>query len=96
MNRRNRYDVPQGDPKQLVDISEAPCFRPHTTDLTLNVMNRVAERLDLNMDNDAIVEELYWVCCDLEDYPEDCGFGSSDAYSYIQLARRLFHIPAEK
>lgn len=67
----------------------------HTRDLVLNIMDRVARVLDLDTTNDAVCDALYDVCCDLEDYPEDCGFGSSDAYSYIQRARQDFHIPAE-
>lgn len=65
----------------------------YTTPLTLNVMYRVAERLSLDVSNDAVAEELYWVCADLEDWPEGEGFGSSDHYSYIRAAERVFHIP---
>lgn len=59
----------------------------NTNDLTLNVMANCARRLDLDLDNNTIADELYEICCVLEDYPEDCGFGSSDHYSYVEQAR---------
>lgn len=65
----------------------------NTTDLTLHVMANCAFRLDLDIENDRVADALYWVCCDLESWPEDCGFGSSDHFSYVQEARRAFHIP---
>lgn len=66
----------------------------HTTQLTLNVMATVARRLGLDIDDDDVSDKLYWICCDLESFPEDEGFGSSDHYGYIQQARREFDIPA--
>lgn len=68
----------------------------NTRDLVLNIMERVARVLDIDTTIDAACDALYDICCDLEDYPEDCGFGSSDAYGYIQHARRYFHMPAER
>ena len=66
----------------------------YTTPLTLNVMHTVAERLELNIGDDAVADELYWVCCSLEDWPEGEGFGSSDSYGFVREAERVFHIPA--
>ena len=68
----------------------------NTTDLVLNVMERVALALDLDLDNDDVANEIYYECSSLEDYPEDCGFGSSDAYSFIEGVRRVFNIPASR
>jgi len=65
-------------------------YHYNTTDLVLNVMARCARSLDLDLDDDKVADELYNICCDLEDYPEDCGFGSSDAYSYVKRARETF------
>lgn len=67
----------------------------HTTLLVLNVMATVARILKLDLHNDEVSNELYWVCCDLEDFPKDEGFGSSDHYGYIQDAKRVFHIVPE-
>lgn len=64
-----------------------------TTHLVLNVMANVARRLDLDIEDDDTADRLYSICCDLEDYPEDHGFGSSDHYGYVQAARREFDIP---
>jgi hypothetical protein len=67
----------------------------NTTPLVLHVMATVARVLDLDIDNGDVSNELYWICCDLEDFPEDEGFGSSDHYGYIQAAKKTFHIPAQ-
>ena len=64
----------------------------NTTQLTLNVMYRCAQALGLDIDDDTVADRLYDICCGLESYPEDCGFGSSDSYSYVQEARREFGI----
>ena len=62
----------------------------NTTHLTLNVMENCARQLDLDIDDDDVSRQLYWICCDLESWPEDCGFGSSDHYSYVEQARAEF------
>lgn len=67
----------------------------NTSDLVLNVMGGVARTLKLDINNDQVADELYWICCSLESFPEDEGFGSSDSYSYVQEARRVFHIVEE-
>ena len=67
----------------------------NTTYLTLNIMARVARLTTLDIHDDKVANELYWICCDLEDWPEDQGFGSSDSYSYMIEARRVFHIPEQ-
>ena len=67
----------------------------NTTDLTLHVMANCARSLGLDIDDDKVADTLYWICCDLESYPADCGFGSSDNYSYVQAARKEFHIPED-
>ena len=68
----------------------------NTTDLVLNIMARVARQLDLDIQDDRISDEMYWVCCSLEHWPQDQGFGSSDSYSQYMEARRVFHIPEPK
>jgi hypothetical protein len=65
----------------------------NTTDLVLNVMANCARHLGLDTQDDETADELYWICCDLESWPEECGFGSSDHYSYVERARRVFHVP---
>jgi len=67
----------------------------HTTDLVLNVMWRVANHLGLDLQDDAVANRLYWICCDLESFPEGEGFGSSDAYGYIKAAEREFGLVGE-
>jgi len=62
----------------------------NTTLLVLNVMANVARKLDLDVNNDDTANRLYDICCDLESFPEDEGFGSSDHYGYIQAAKREF------
>ena len=64
------------------------------SDLTLNVMWRCARAINADLNDDKISEILYWICCDLDDYPEDQGFGSSDSTPYILDTERIFHIPA--
>jgi hypothetical protein len=64
----------------------------HTTHLTLNVMSHCARRLDLDINDDEVANKLYWICCDLEEFPSDEGFGSSDHYSYVRQARREFGV----
>ena len=61
-----------------------------TTQLTLSVMAIVARHLNLDLHNDTVSEKLYWICCDLEDWPADEGFGSSDHYTYIKRAEEEF------
>lgn len=62
----------------------------NTTHLVLNVMENVARHLDLDIHRNETASKLYDICCDLEDFPEDEGFGSSDHYGYIQQAKREF------
>jgi len=64
----------------------------HTTQLTLNIMHRCAERLGLDIHDDEVADQLYWICCDLESWPEGEGFGSSDSYGYIKSAAEEFGI----
>ena len=64
----------------------------NTTLLVLNVMERCASWHGLDIHNNAVADELYWICCDLQDWPEGEGFGSSDHYSYSQETKRRFHI----
>ena len=68
----------------------------NTTDLVLNIMERVARVLHLDAAVDGVADGLYEICCGLEDHDPDHGFGSSDAYGYVQHARKYFHIVAEK
>jgi len=60
--------------------------------LVLNVMNTVARKLSLDIDDNEVSNKLYDICCDLEDWDEDQGFGSSDHYSYIKAAEKEFNI----
>jgi len=62
----------------------------NTTLLVLNVMANVARHLDLDIHHNDTASRLYDICCDLEDFPKDEGFGSSDHYGYIQAAKREF------
>jgi hypothetical protein len=68
----------------------------NTNQLTLNIMQRVARLTKLNIHDDLVANELYWICNGLEDWPEDEGFGSSDSYGEYLEAIRVFHIPQEK
>lgn len=63
----------------------------NTTDLVLSVMARIADRLGLNIADDSVSDKLYSVCSDLESWPTDCGFGSSDMHSYIKRAKEEFN-----
>lgn len=65
----------------------------HTTELTLHVMETCAFLCGLDIADDAVSNELYWICCDLESWGEDEGFGSSDSYSYVKATRRFFNMP---
>ncbi len=62
----------------------------NTTHLVLNVMATVARSVGLDINDDDTANRLYDICCDLESFPEDEGFGSSDHYSYIQQAKAEF------
>ncbi len=62
----------------------------NTTHLVLNVMANVARHLGLDVNDPDTATRLYDICCDLEDFPKDEGFGSSDHYGYIQAAKREF------
>ena len=64
----------------------------NTTDLTLNTMELCARVLGLDINDNDVSSRLYQICCDLESWPENEGFGSSDSYSYIQHARKEFNI----
>lgn len=64
----------------------------NTTDLVLSIMNRCASLWRLDIDDDAVAEELYWICCSLESWPSEEGFGSSDAYNEIWDTFDRFHI----
>ena len=68
----------------------------NTTPLTLNIMEQIARRLELDKLNDEVADKLYWICYGLEDWPEDEGFGSSDSYGYTMRAREEFNIPLEE
>ncbi len=62
----------------------------NTTPLVINIMDRCARALELDINDDQVADRLYWVCCDLEDWPEDEGFGSSDATPYVDQAEKEF------
>jgi len=66
-----------------------------TTDLVLNIMELCADRLKLDINDNATSTKLYDICCDLEFHPEDQGFGSSDSYSYVKNAEEVFCKPAK-
>jgi hypothetical protein len=68
----------------------------HTTLLVLNVMRRCASHLGLDLSDDSVADRLYWICCDLESYPADQGFGSSDSYGYIEAAEREFGLKKDE
>ncbi len=69
------------------DLSDFTVNKFHTTHLVLNVMETVARVLEVDIHRNDIADTLYWICCDLEDFPKDEGFGTSDHYSYVQRAR---------
>jgi hypothetical protein len=58
----------------------------HTTHLVLNVMAFAARQLDVDIHDNEIAGKLYSACCGLESHPEDCGFGSSDYWPYVDAA----------
>lgn len=69
------------------DLSDFTVNKFNTTLLVRNVMENVARHLKVDIHDNKIADTLYWICCDLEDFPEDEGFGSSDHYTYIQRAK---------
>jgi len=75
---------------EVLDASKYSRNDFNTTHLVLNVMSNVARHLDLDVNDDDTANRLYDICCDLEDFPKDEGFGSSDHYGYIQAAKREF------
>ncbi len=60
----------------------------YTTPLVKHVMSQCARELGVDADNAGIADALYWACCDLEDWDEDHGFGSSDLSGYINYAEQ--------
>lgn len=60
----------------------------NTTQLVLNVMSRCAAATNQDIHDDEVSNSLYWTCCDLESWPEDQGFGSSDINCYIRRAEK--------
>lgn len=62
----------------------------NTTQLTLNIMSLVARQVGVNINDDDVADKLYEICCDLESYPEDQGFGSSDSFDYYLQAQEAF------
>lgn len=64
----------------------------NTTDLTLSVMSTVARILELDIYDNDTADRLYDICCSLESWDPDHGFGSSDHYGYIQSAREEFNL----
>ena len=62
----------------------------NTTQLVLNIMERVANQVGVDINDNSVADKLYDICCDLEDWPEDEGFGSSDSYSYTKAAEKEF------
>lgn len=69
------------------DLSDYTRNKFNTTLLVRNVMATVARVLEVDIHDNKIADTLYWICCDLEDFPEDEGFGTSDHYSYVKRAR---------
>lgn len=61
-----------------------------TEQLVLNIMERCARHVGVDINDDEVADKLYHICSDLEDWPEDEGFGSSDAYSYLKQAEETF------
>lgn len=68
----------------------------NTTELTLNVMLRCAERIGKDIHDNQVADRLYDICSDLESWPEDEGFGTSDHYTYIKQAKDTFMNPPDK
>ena len=69
------------------DLSHFTVNKWNTTLLVRNVMENVARHLKVDIHRNDVADTLYWICCDLEDFPKDEGFGSSDHYTYIQRAK---------
>jgi hypothetical protein len=69
------------------DLSDFSVNKFNTTLLVRNVMENVARKLELDIHRNDVAASLYEICCDLEDFPKDEGFGSSDHYSYVKRAR---------
>ena len=67
----------------------------NTTDLTLSVMSRIADRLGLDIEDSEVADKLYSICSDLESWPPECGFGSSDIHSYLTMAEDMFNVEAK-
>lgn len=63
-----------------------------TTDLVLNVMQRCASTLGLDLDDDETSDGLYEVCCSLETWNDDEGIGTSDVGVYVRDAAKYFNI----
>jgi hypothetical protein len=76
--------------REECNVSKHTFNEYNTTDLVLNVMATVARHLELDIEDDEVADTLYWICCDLESWDEDHGFGTSDHYSYIQEAKKAF------
>lgn len=83
-----------GDPAEMARHEPSKYERNswNTRLLVLNVMATCARWHDLDIHNDDVADELYWICSRLEDWPEDEGFGSSDHYSFSQETIRVFHL----
>lgn len=64
----------------------------NTADLVISVMYRVARIVKVDITDNDVADKLYWICCRLEDWDSDHGFGSSDHYTYVQEARKEFGI----
>jgi hypothetical protein len=63
----------------------------NTTPLTLNVMEACARHVGQDINDNEVSDKLYWICYDLELWPEDHGFGSSDHYNYFKAAEKAFN-----
>lgn len=68
----------------------------NTTDLVLSVMARVADRLGLVIEDNEVADKLYSICSDLESWPSECGFGTSDIRPYLTAAEDLFGVEAKQ
>lgn len=65
----------------------------NTDHLVLNVMERCANHVQQDVQDDKVADKLYDICCDLEDW--DADFGSSDAYTYLKDAENEFGKPIQ-
>ena len=74
----------------MIEVSDFDCNKWNTTDLVLSVMNSVANQLHLNIHDNEIANNLYDICNDLEGWPEDHGFSSSDRNTYINEAKEIY------